>query len=318
MAQPRDQQQQSPSGEPSSVSYDRLRAAFDALSWPVVIFTVDDGRIEDANRAARTLLPSCYPSSTPRALAELLGEIDAASILEQARALDAGEAVEPITSGANAQRGDRPLPVSRGRVQRLPESSSAVLILGHADTGPAIAPRPDAAASRIGVAWRDPLTGLATRDIVLRQLGLLVDPARGEEAETVAILMIDIDGFKQVNDTQGHLAGDTVLEQLAQRMQHGVRPGDVVARFGGDEFVVLARSIVRTDDALAIGRRLLKVLGERVQVGETSWALSASIGIVVTGVTSVDARALIDQADRAMYRAKAAGGNRLEFVERTA
>ncbi|WP_191969978.1 diguanylate cyclase [Methylobacterium planeticum] len=154
---------------------------------------------------------------------------------------------------------------------------------------------------------RDSLTGLANRPAVERTLGTLcADPA----APDFAVLYIDLDGFKAVNDTHGHGAGDQLLIAVAGRLRGAARPTDVVARLGGDEFVVLARDLDR-EGSVRLARRIVQALGRDVLLADLPpIRIGGSVGIACAGSEPRDAVALLGQADGALYRAKALGKNR--------
>jgi len=161
-------------------------------------------------------------------------------------------------------------------------------------------------------AVHDSLTGLANRVLLLDRLGHALARA-DRKARTLAVLYVDLDGFKAVNDTWRHAVGDEVLQVVAERMTGAVRPEDTVARFGGDEFVVLCEDLKDPADAVQVADRLLEELRRpiphRAGIGE----LSASIGVVLAdGATS--GTALIEAADHAMYRAKRRGGGAVELA----
>jgi diguanylate cyclase (GGDEF)-like protein len=129
------------------------------------------------------------------------------------------------------------------------------------------------------------------------------------------VLFVDLDGFKQVNDVQGHAAGDTVLRRAAERLVAAVRPEDTVARIGGDEFVVLAPDVENQLHAVDIGNRLVTALGRRPERAEEGERIAASIGISVSARGRRTAEVLIAEADLAMYQAKSRGRGRVEVFD---
>ena len=159
-------------------------------------------------------------------------------------------------------------------------------------------------------ALHDPLTGLANRTLLRDRLEHAIARSERERGAT-AVLFIDLDNFKDVNDTHGHIAGDAVLVESARRLQAAVRPGDTMARIGGDEFVAVCEH-VDAESALAVARRLLEALRPPFTTSGREHQLSASIGIAL-GDREPD-RILAD-ADAASYRAKAAGRGRIELFE---
>jgi two-component system cell cycle response regulator len=158
------------------------------------------------------------------------------------------------------------------------------------------------------LAVTDPLTGLRNRRYVHRHLeGVL----RGTEA---AILMLDVDRFKAINDSYGHAAGDAALREVAERLRAHVRAADVVARYGGEEFMVVLAG-AQPEYALGVADRLRAALGaEPIAVGHARLAITASIGLAVAAA-GTDAANAIAAADAALYRAKARGRNRVEVAE---
>ncbi|MCW2777174.1 MAG: cph2 3, partial [Frankiales bacterium] len=159
-------------------------------------------------------------------------------------------------------------------------------------------------------ALHDPLTGLPNRVLLAARLRGLVS-AGGPRA---AVVYLDLDGFKRVNDTAGHAAGDAVLCEVARRLQTAVRADETVARLGGDEFVVLLRGRDDDDGTLTAARRVLRVLDVPVQAGGSLHLVRASAGVVLVDGES-DAEQLLADADTAMYRAKGLGKDRLQLFE---
>jgi diguanylate cyclase (GGDEF)-like protein len=155
-------------------------------------------------------------------------------------------------------------------------------------------------------AEHDGLTGLPNRRTLLDRLHQALLRARRAE-RTVAVLFVDLDRFKAINDTYGHDAGDEVLRTVASRIDGLVRPGDTVARLGGDEFVVLCEDIRDEDDALDVARRLRGALAIPIRLENDAVTLTASVGVSLPSWPNDTARALLRDADIAMYRAKQAG-----------
>ncbi|MBK9180388.1 MAG: EAL domain-containing protein [Acidimicrobiales bacterium] len=157
-------------------------------------------------------------------------------------------------------------------------------------------------------ALHDPLTGLANRSRLEAECQRLLD-RRADGAGSVAVLFVDLDTFKSVNDTYGHAAGDALLVAVAARLRRAVRPADLLARFGGDEFVLLLDHVSDTGEAVAVAERLHRSLAEPIPFGEHRIALSASIGVAVAVATDAGttSAALLRRADAAMYRSKRRG-----------
>jgi diguanylate cyclase (GGDEF)-like protein/PAS domain S-box-containing protein len=160
-------------------------------------------------------------------------------------------------------------------------------------------------------ALHDPLTGLANRvllrDHLERALGSLARARGREPREAVALMFVDLDDFKRVNDSYGHAAGDQILVAVATRLAAAVRADDVVARQSGDEFAVLLPKIGSSTEAIATAERILRELRRPVPLGDQAVVVGGSIGITLTADHETAFDELIVQADAAMYAAKAAG-----------
>jgi diguanylate cyclase (GGDEF)-like protein/PAS domain S-box-containing protein len=161
----------------------------------------------------------------------------------------------------------------------------------------------------VHAANHDMLTGVWNRSSFFCRLGEVVRGAR-ERDEHVALLFVDLDGFKPVNDRLGHLVGDSVLFETAKRIELTLRPDDMVARLGGDEFGVLCPGVRDDHEIEGIADRLIAAVGEPIDLGETTVRIGASIGIAFAADADHDEERLLDLADRAMYRAKEAGRHR--------
>lgn len=156
------------------------------------------------------------------------------------------------------------------------------------------------------MAYHDSLTGLPNREYFERSLTENLARAR-RDGRQLAVLFLDLDGFKKVNDSVGHVEGDRVLNEVACRLKEVVREGDVVARIGGDEFLCLLPEINGKDEAAAIAERILEAFRRDWVAGGLRFRMSASIGIAVHPADGRDADALLRKADRAMYEAKNLG-----------
>jgi len=156
-------------------------------------------------------------------------------------------------------------------------------------------------------ALHDPLTGLPNRTL-FRDRCLQALAGIGRSSAGIGVLFIDLDGFKQVNDSLGHAAGDHLLIEVADRVAHALRAGDTVSRFGGDEFTVLGAALDSRHDATRLAQRITQALGEPVTIADRKISLTCSIGIAFTFERDADPDRLIHDADLAMYRAKERGG----------
>lgn len=152
-------------------------------------------------------------------------------------------------------------------------------------------------------ATHDPLTGLANRTVLRDRIEQAL--ARLERTPAhLALMLVDLDDFKGVNDRYGHHVGDAVLVAVAQRMQEIVRPADTLARLGGDEFVIVCDDLAQPSDANEIAGRVLEASRQPVAVKGDVVRVSASIGVVLTTQADEDLDTLLRRADAAMYRAK--------------
>jgi diguanylate cyclase (GGDEF)-like protein/PAS domain S-box-containing protein len=161
-------------------------------------------------------------------------------------------------------------------------------------------------------ATHDPLTHLPNRTLLDDRLAHALDRSRRTGAQ-VAVLFLDLDGFKEVNDSWGHAAGDQVLTEVAGRVAATARSSDTVARIGGDEFVVVCEDAGTVSGAQTLAGRILEVVGTPITVAGITHHVGASVGIAVARPEDGDAAELIRRADAAMYRAKQAGRGRIEL-----
>lgn len=155
-------------------------------------------------------------------------------------------------------------------------------------------------------ATHDPLTGLPNRALLIDRLEMAAGRAKRRPL-ALAVLFCDLDGFKLVNDTLGHTAGDIVLVSVARRLTRVVRPEDTVARFGGDEFVMCCEGVVTESDATTLASRVLKALKAPINVGDREVFVTASIGVRLVDAASHSPEEIISDADAAMYQAKSEG-----------
>jgi len=153
------------------------------------------------------------------------------------------------------------------------------------------------------LALHDPLTGLPNRRLFQDRLASAIERARRTNTQA-ALLVIDLDDFKRVNDTLGHHVGDLLLQQVGAILSGRIRRSDTAARTGGDEFSVILGEPASSEDALSVGRSLKKLLGEPMQFGEQSVQIAASIGIAVFPEDAADTEALCIAADLRMYDVK--------------
>ncbi|MDD2657909.1 MAG: GGDEF domain-containing protein [Candidatus Pacebacteria bacterium] len=164
------------------------------------------------------------------------------------------------------------------------------------------------------MAHRDSLTDLHNRAYFERRLS--EDIARANQEETsLALLYVDLDGFKPVNDRHGHETGDSVLREVAVRLRKGLRQNDIVCRIGGDEFTVILPGVSSNDDAGMIAEQMIIRLSQPYDIGGVIHNLGASIGIAFLGEGAQSVQGLVCKADAAMYRAKQSGKGRFVFAD---
>jgi diguanylate cyclase (GGDEF)-like protein len=166
------------------------------------------------------------------------------------------------------------------------------------------------------LALRDSLTGLANRRLLFERLDL-ASRRLTRHRGVLALLFIDLDGFKAINDNFGHAAGDGVLVDAAQRLRAAVREQDTIARLGGDEFMILAEDLTTAADAGALAERVVAAFEEPFAVAGQRVHVTASIGIAARSEPVVDADAYLSRADQAMYVAKRRGGSRFAYAPDT-
>jgi diguanylate cyclase (GGDEF)-like protein/PAS domain S-box-containing protein len=156
-------------------------------------------------------------------------------------------------------------------------------------------------------AFHDALTGLPNRLLFRDRLDLALAQARRNKARKPALMFLDLDRFKQINDTLGHEAGDTLLKEVANRLRHCVRASDTVARMAGDEFTVLLPEAEEEGEARAVADKILQVMNEPIVLGSESRVVTTSIGISHFPQDGRDAETLMKHADAAMYAVKGSG-----------
>jgi diguanylate cyclase (GGDEF)-like protein len=161
-------------------------------------------------------------------------------------------------------------------------------------------------------AHHDVLTGLPNRLLFQDRLQQALQLARRRDGR-LAVMFLDLDHFKQINDRQGHDAGDEILRQVARSVLSAVRASDTVCRIGGDEFVVLLPYLHGPEDAAEVGRHIIAAVSQPYRIGTTSVRVSFSIGVAVFPADGEDEATLMRRADTAMYAAKREGRNGLRF-----
>ena len=166
------------------------------------------------------------------------------------------------------------------------------------------------------LALNDPLTGLANRRLLADRMSMALVHAR-RNSSAMAVLYLDLDGFKQINDTLGHGVGDVLLKMVAERLVAAVREEDTVARLGGDEFIIAGWHVSDSDYAAAVASRAIKAVSQPYVIEGNNVSITISAGVSVYPVHGEDADSLLKSADLALYEAKSAGKNAYRIAERT-
>lgn len=203
--------------------------------------------------------------------------------------------------------------LARGTVARNEAGEPAVLAGSHSDITPLI----EAEKRILTDAFSDLLTGLPNRGLLMSHLDRAVEEksSRGGAAPLFAVMFLDLDRFKFINDTMGHDVGDQLLIAVAARLRNCARPDDVVSRFGGDEFVLLLRNLRDAEEAVQVGRRILKALATPFQLGSRTVQSGGSVGIALSKETFANSDEILRFGDLAMYRAKALRNGEVQIFD---
>ncbi|MEJ3744942.1 EAL domain-containing protein [Actinomycetes bacterium KLBMP 9797] len=295
-----------------SEARERFRQAFDNATIGMCLTGVDK-RFMQVNPALCKMLGYTESELLGKSVVEVTHPEDRAATLDAIRSMMDGE-----TSIFHTEK--RYLRAN-GQALRVVVSSSAVR--GRAGTPlyfvtqiEDVTARRAAEEKLFHQALHDSLTGLPNRALLMQQLRDALTDDRST-AGMSALLFVDLDGFKLINDSLGHDIGDQVLRVTARRLERSVHPEDTVARVGGDEFVILCRNLPTAQRAADIAERLLPILGTPLEVAGAEAVVTASVGIAIAAGSAVDPEELIRDADAAMYHAKSRGKNRYEVFDET-
>ncbi len=291
-------------------SEERFRSAFDGAPIGMAL-VAPDGSFLRVNQALGDMLGHTETSLLAARAADLVHPDDRAvigdalaSIADGSLALhraetrylrDDGRVVWAIHTAAAVRDAEGQLLYSTVQVMDVTEQREAAERLEHQ-------------------ALHDPLTGLPNRALFLDRLEHALERTQ-RSALGVAVLFLDLDRFKVVNDSLGHGAGDDLLNEVAQRLRAVVRPLDTVARFGGDEFTVLIEDVVDEEQATIVAERIGEAISEPFDLHGSEVFVNTSIGIALSSVLDVDPETLVRDADAAMYRAKERGRARYEVFD---
>lgn len=288
-----------------------LCIALDLL--PDAVFRIDRRKmtVVEANKAA--CLSLAYGRElVGMSLKQILPEDDLVALERKLDAIPAGQSAAAVAQ-TRQRRSDGHVNLVEWHVAKVGEQEAEQWIVVSRDLSArgSAGKAPDETASNsdgLGALGHDPLTGLPNRCLFERRLERALQRVRERADYRFAVCFIDMDNFKVINDTAGHLVGDRVLYEVALRLAGCVRPNDTVARFGGDEFTILLDGLRSDADAAIVAQRILACLESPVRVDGLSVGVAASIGVATSNPTHQRAEDLLRNADRAMYRAKALGG----------
>ncbi len=285
----------------------RFQQAFHSAPTGMALVRLDDSRIIDANQSLADMLDRPLDSLIGLGIREITHPDDLRAAAAQRARLELGIA-DTYLLEQRYIRADGEFVWARTRVS-VTEDEGVALAITHIED---VTDQRLAAERLTFAATHDGLTELPNRAALVDRLDeLLVSAEPGQ----VSVLFIDLDNFKVVNDSLGHGIGDDLLREIARRLRHVMRDSDRIARFGGDEFVVVVDGGV---DPAQVAQRLRRAVQRPMVVGSNELVVTASIGFAVNATTQLSADDLLRDADAAMYRAKAAGRDRVEaFTKET-
>jgi diguanylate cyclase (GGDEF)-like protein/PAS domain S-box-containing protein len=297
---------------------ERYEAVVASLSEGIVLFD-EFGNVSAHNEAAarilgdRLLAGSSHQIFTGATIAiEANGHPLSASMFPHARTLETGQSEDDMVIGVTDGTGKRQwLSLSSRLLSGAGQSEAPMVVCSFTD----VTDRKAAEAQLHWLAYHDSLTGLGNRSLFSDELEreLMVSMQRGTN---LAVLFIDLDHFKLVNDSFGHASGDEVLLALAQRFKSAVRGGDVVSRFSGDEFVVLCRNVHDVHVATSLASEYSRLLSEPVQLSTgRNVVVTSSVGVSFVMRGRQTAQDILQQADVAMFQAKDKGRSRVEVFD---
>ena len=272
--------------------------------------TTSDGRYLAANQA----LADLYGYASPQHLVEGLADIAHSLYVDPQRRKDFAQA---IRDAGRVRDFESEVYCFDGRRIWISENAHGVrgpdgTLLYYEGTVEDISERRRHQAELEYQATHDPLTGLPNRNLLQDRLQQTVESAR-RNRQKVAVAFVDLDKFKVINDSLGHAVGDRLLQEIASRLKNCIRAVDTVARYGGDEFVLIMQGHEHLGDLIQLLERILSCIGEPVLLEGHELRVGGSIGITIYPQDGQDLATLLRQADAAMYEAKSAGRNQFQF-----
>ena len=290
--------------EEAEANQRRFLAAFTHAAIGMAIAR-PDGCVHQVNAALLALLGRQEADLVGRPFQELLHVEDVPAFARQERALRGGAEAPPAIElrCLHADGGERWVSLHLGRFDDPGNGTAAGTIYQLHD----VTSRRHAEARLQHIAYHDGLTDLANRNRFIERLHELVERSRLDGVTLFAVLFLDLDRFKVVNDSLGHAAGNELLCEVARRLQRSVRSRDLVARLGGDEFAILLCSLSDAEQARWLAHRVLESLSRPMQIEGTEVLPAASIGLTISDLGYRTADEILRDADLAMYEAKTSG-----------
>ncbi len=299
-------------------SLDNIRAAFDLL--PDAVFCIDRQTMTFAlaNQAACASLGYTAQELLAAGPCHVCSQEDVAALAARLDGAAAGEQPPSAMIRTRQRRKDGLAVPVEWHVTAVRESGAEYWIvvareLSASGAAGGLVGEACLESRELGIPGHDPLTGLPDRRLFERRLDRALGRARQHDDYKFAVCFIDLDNFKEINDACGHLVGDRVLCEVARRLSGCVRPGDMVARYGGDEFTVLVDNLHGDGEAMLVARRILGQMEMPATIDGRSLKVALSIGVAVGSRDDRRIQDLLHAADRAMYGVKAMGGNNCQF-----
>ncbi|MCC6329258.1 MAG: EAL domain-containing protein, partial [Acidobacteria bacterium] len=270
------------------------------------------GRIIYSNQAVKTILGCPTEEVMGRFVNDLILEDDCLFFTEVYR--------EAISEKKGWSQMVRRFRHRNGSICYLESNATPVLgldgeVVGFRGSDRDITERKRTEAQLLHDAFHDSLTGLANRTLFMEHLQLCIAKGKSRRPRRFAVLYLDFDRFKIINDSLGHAEGDKLLKYIARRLEACTRPGDLVARFGGDEFVILLGDLSEQSEALLVAERIRNDLNDPFDIGQRTIFITTSIGVALSTTKGRSAEDMVRDADISMYAAKASGGAQYQIFD---